>query len=362
MGITVEKGKKMSAQSPKMLIEPLKQVAALVEARLSLVFEEVRHTPPTPLFSTKLSGDLLDEIRELTMRGGKRLRAALVIYGAGLFDATAATQQAVLDTAAAMELLHTYLLIHDDLMDHDEIRRGGPSVHAALARKTESLSKGRDLAILAGDLASALSQVLLAGVDTDRERFFRLNRIFSAMHLDVVHGQTIDLYARATPTEIAIHKTASYTTVGPLCAGAAIAGAGDEEILHLAQISMPLGVAFQYRDDFLGTFGQSDKTGKSSKSDLREGKRTILIEEGLARADDVQKVIIKAVLGNANATDNEVKSARETLEQCGARRACQDRISKLVDDFVSGIEKPDYQRDSVSFLVALAKFIGNREI
>ncbi len=342
--------------------DTLASVSRQVETRLVAFFDDIAVAAPGPLFDTVADSILLAQVRDLTLRAGKRLRAALVVAGAALFDPGMRTEPATIDGAAAMELRQTYLLIHDDIMDGDTTRRGGPTVHVALSGYTGDRRLGEGLGILAGDLAQALEQVLLTGMDIDESRLKRVLSIFAAMHLDVVHGQALDMLNQAPSYEVATHKTASYTTVGPLCAGAALAGAREKDLRHLARISLPLGVAFQFRDDLLGTFGAPKVTGKPSDTDLKEGKKTVLLEEARSRADKFQLKQIERVLGRRDASDEDVDAAREALVKCGAKAACERHIQDLVGEFTAGLDQPYYDRETRQFLVDLAHFIAGRNV
>jgi geranylgeranyl diphosphate synthase type I len=343
-----------------MINETLSRVAGLVEARLESFFEEVASNPTSTIFGTLPASPLLDQVRALTMRGGKRLRAVFLVQSAKLFDPDAEQQPSVIDAAAAMELLHTYFLIHDDIMDDDEMRRGGPAVHVALAEQFGSVAFGQGLGILAGDLAEGLKQILLVNMDVENERRENINRIFAEMHLDVIHGQTLDMFGNVPPMEIAARKTASYTTVGPITAGAALAGASQTQIATLADIAYPLGIAFQFRDDLLDVYGQAKTIGKPVGTDLKEGKRTLLIEEGLKLANDQQRKAIESVFGKKDADEEAVKAACAVLTDCGAKDACQKQMAELVDTFISGLEKGPYLEESKQFLIDMARYIVDR--
>jgi len=340
--------------------DTLNRIARAVEQRLELVFAEARSGHATGLFPGASRSMILDQVRDLTMRAGKRVRAALLVCGAALFDDQAAADPAVIDAAAAMELLHTYFLIHDDIMDDDPTRRGGPSVHAALGDRLGDGKLGRDLAILAGDLAVALHEGLLAGLAAPDGRRRMAARIFAEMHLDVVHGQTMDLLGTGDAEEVARRKTASYTTVGPLATGAALAGASEAEIERLAVIARPLGVAFQLRDDLLGAFGSSEVTGKPVGTDLRAGKATFLVQEGLRRADARQRAAIEAVLGTEDASAEAVGDAARALDRCGARRACEERIDQLVDGALADLARERYLPEGRLFLERIAGLVRQR--
>ena len=340
--------------------ETLPRIAAVVEQRLKRFFEDVEDNPQGRFFETALSKVPAAQVRELTLRPAKRLRAALVWAGAALFDPAAIQKSAVVDTAAAMELLQTYLLIHDDIMDGSLTRRGGPAVHVALGAYVGDRRTGESLGILAGDLASAFTQILLSDLDVDEGTAKRIQQIFAAMHLDVVHGQSLDIMESISAYEIALHKTASYTTIGPLAAGAALSGARDADIKHLVKTAAMLGVAFQFRDDIIGTFGDPAVTGKSTDSDLLEGKRTVLIEEGRARADKLQWKRIERVLGSREAPPEWVADAREALAQCGARQACENHVLELTEEFIGGMDRHYFGEEAKQFLIETARYLGAR--
>jgi geranylgeranyl diphosphate synthase, type I len=318
------------------------RIAAAVRRRLERVFDEASACDPSGLFPPPAGSLPLGQVRDLTLRSGKRLRAVLLVCGASLFRERSERDAAVIDAASALELLHTYFLIHDDIMDDDVTRRGGPSAHVALARRTGDDKLGRDLAILAGDLAVALHEQLIAGLEVDEARRRPTARIFSEMHLDVVHGQTLDLLGGSDAEEVASRKTASYTTVGPLVAGAALSGAGEEDLSELAELARPLGVAFQLRDDLLGIFGLPEVTGKPVGTDLRLGKRTYVIQEALRRASEENAAKIEGVLGDGSAPASAVGEACALLEEVGARSACEERIERLVYDALQRLESESY--------------------
>src|SRR5262249_23537715 len=157
---------------------------------------------------------------------------------------------------AALEILHAYLLVHDDWMDQDEVRRGGPSVHVMLRRAVSDDRLGDAAAILAGDFGSAMAQRLLLQVEAPAAHLAEAAKVFARIQEDVVLGQTLDLLDPSCDVETKHDlKTGSYTVRGPLALGAALAGASDERRAALERFGAPLGVAFQLRDDLLGVFG-----------------------------------------------------------------------------------------------------------
>lgn len=273
--------------------------------------------------------------RDLTMRGGKRFRAALLVAAyAGVAPRAAAAP--ALEAAMALELLQSYLLVQDDWMDGDPVRRGGPSAHAALSRVFGNEHMGACSAILAGDLTWGLAVRALTGARVKAERKLRALDLFCAVHQDVIAGQQIDLLGRSEDIE-AMHalKTGSYTVRGPLVIGATLAGGSKRAIVALGRYAAPLGVAFQLRDDLLGAFGSEAQTGKREGSDLRGGKRTAVLAAALPRLSPEDRQLIDRVLGKADAADDEVKKATAALERCGARAAVEERNRALCAEAVA---------------------------
>lgn len=269
--------------------------------------------------------------RDLTMRGGKRFRAVLVV-AAHLGVAPRRGLEPALDAGVALELLQSYLLAQDDWIDGDATRRGGPSVHAALARALGDARLGDVSAILASDLTWGLAVRTLAGVDAPADRVLAAIDLLMAVHRDVVVGQQLDVLGRAEDVE-AMHalKTGSYTVRGPLLLGATLAGAPAKTLRALERWAAPLGVAFQLRDDLLGAFGTTEETGKPLGGDLRTGKRTAVLAEAEARLDAAGRAAIERAFGRADATDDDVRAATAVLEASGARGAVEARLAALCD-------------------------------
>ncbi len=274
---------------------------------------------------------MLTQARALTRRGGKRLRAALVVVGQKAFERTRpARWDSALACGAAVELLQSYFLIHDDWMDQDETRRGGPAVHAALTRKFRSEHKGASSAILAGDFLVALASKHFAAATQRSRQMPALMRCFADMQLAAVIGQQLDVVAKRPNAERVYElKTSSYTVTGPLTLGALLAGATRAKLNALAAFADPLGVAFQLRDDLLGVFGDPARTGKPAGNDLVAGKWTWLVENALSHGKPRHKRAIKAALGNPEATRAQLDDAHAALIDAGARDACEARITEL---------------------------------
>ena len=277
-----------------------------------------------------------DSVRSLVMRGGKRMRAVLL---AASYEACRGEggSTAVTAAGAALELLQAYLLVHDDWMDGDDVRRGGPSVPAMMR---ERLPGHADAAsVLAGDLAAAWAQEALLELELPPARVLLAARELARVEEEVIHGQVLDVRSRANDArEVdAVHalKTASYTVRGPVVMGARLAGASEAQVTALVAFATPLGVAFQLRDDVLGTFGDARATGKPA-SDLRKGKRTALVVE--ASTDAHAAEMIARVLGRRDATVEDHAAAVAAVEASGARARVEARIAALTREARAALE------------------------
>jgi geranylgeranyl diphosphate synthase, type I len=269
--------------------------------------------------------------------GGKRLRPSFCYWGWRSAGGPADDDR-ILTAASALELLHASALVHDDVMDESATRRGEPAAHRRFAHwhgdqgwKGRPRQFGVGAAILLGDLLLSWSDQMLrsSGLDTtDALPYFDL------MRSEVVAGQYLDLVAQNNGTvsvpeamRVVRYKSAKYTIERPLHLGAALAGADKALIDDLSSYGLPLGEAFQLRDDLLGVYGDPVVTGKPAGDDLREGKRTMLVALASERADDEQAATLRRLIGRADLDDAGVQRLRAVLDQTGAR----DRVEKLID-------------------------------
>ena len=348
----------------------LASVVHAVDERLNRVFENAFTGESRDLFEPAPALTINDELKGLTLRGGKRLRPALMVAGYELFCGSdrdnapknALNDDALLDAACAMELLQSYFLIHDDIMDGDPVRRGGPSVHASLQKQTGSSQMGIHLGILAGDLASAIHEWLLAGLDCDDGRKQRVQRIFSRMHMDVVFGQTLDLQGDASPEEIVLRKTASYTAIGPVCSGAVLGGASSADVQKVAALARPLGIAFQYRDDLIGMFGDEKVAGKPVGSDLRNGKRTLLVVDALNHLGVEDRETLQNMFGHAQTDEDAFHQAMTLVGKSGAKERCEKHIDSLCREVETALQQIAVNESGKSFLLWLTRLMAYREM
>lgn len=273
--------------------------------------------------------ELVRGLRDLTLRGGKRLRAALVAAGYRAASASAPLEPA-LDAGVAVELVQSYFLIHDDWMDGDDVRRGGPAVHKLFAGKYRSRTMGEYSAILAGDYGAALAMTALARVEVPAARFASALSAFARMQLDAVAGQQLDVIGRGSNVELTyVLKTGSYTVAGPLRLGALLAGGKAELVTDLERFAVPTGVAFQLMDDLLSAFGDPKETGKPFANDIRSGKHTLLMQQAFELARGRDRAALDRAWRNPRASSSDLRRAVDVLERCGARSAVEQRIQAL---------------------------------
>jgi geranylgeranyl diphosphate synthase type I len=316
-------------------------------------------------------GPVVDELRELA-RGGKRLRPSFAYWGwRGAVDGApepAEDEKAVLSAVAALELVHASALVHDDVMDGAHTRRGRPASHVGFA----TLHRDSDLdgspagfgvgaAILVGDLALVWSDELLQRSGLSPAALARARSVWDTMRTEVTAGQYLDLLRAAGglpgpegALTVARYKSAGYTVQRPLQLGAAIAGAGPRVVEAYAAIGLPLGEAFQLRDDVLGVFGDPRVTGKSADDDLREGKQTLLVALAEEGADAEGRALLADVLGNRDSDGAQVDALRGLFRATGALDAVEERIAERTAEARDAIAAAPIAEDARRALDALA--------
>ena len=279
--------------------------------------------------------------------GGKRLRPAFCYWGYAAAAGQPSDPAALLRAAASLDLLHVSALVHDDVMDASDTRRGVPAAHRQLEAwhaerggRGAADAFGRAGAILLGDLLIMWSEQMLAESGVDAARLRAAMPLVQAMRTEVTAGQFLDVVAQSAPAmsstaealtiadHVVEYKSARYTVQRPVQFGAALGGASPEVIEGLAAYGSPLGKAFQFRDDLLGIFGDQELTGKPAGDDLREGKRTVLVAHALAGSSPADAAELDAMLGRADLTADEIVTGREIIERSGAR----DDVERMIDE------------------------------
>jgi geranylgeranyl diphosphate synthase type I len=296
---------------------------------------------------TTIAADTAPLIEAITAlaRGGKRLRAAFCYWG--WRSAGARDSPGIIRAAAAVELFQCSALIHDDVMDASDTRRGMPAVHRRFATthqnstwRGDAEQFGRAGAILAGDLCLVWSAELFHGCGLDPRAVARGRVPFDRMRTELMAGQYLDVLEQARVGEdpsaaverarrVIRYKSAKYSVQEPLLIGGALAGASEQVLDGFAEFGLLLGEAFQLRDDVLGVFGDPEVTGKPAGDDLREGKRTVLVAHTLALADPAQTALVEAGLGDRDLNTDQVDRIRRIMTGTGALAQVEERIADL---------------------------------
>jgi geranylgeranyl diphosphate synthase type I len=298
-------------------------------------------------------------IESLTMRGGKRFRPMMVeaAYRAVKPDGP---KDATVDAGAGLEVLQSYLLIHDDWMDQDDERRGGPAVHA-MYRDQHEAHEADSLAILAGDLASVYALELVLRAPFASADLPKGLAIFLQIQKEVFFGQHLDITANADVARMHDLKTTSYTVRGPLLLGAALAGASDAQVEALTAYANPLGEAFQLADDLLGTFGDMATTGKPG-NDLRNRKRNSLVGEAEALLPVGQRDALDQVLAGEGDDEPLIAAAAELLVTSGAKANVEKRLRDRADEAKAALASAPIDASARAILEGLADRLALRTV
>jgi geranylgeranyl diphosphate synthase type I len=282
-------------------------------------------------------------IQDFLKRGGKRVRPLLFILSyLGYNNKNAVSPKKLIRSSLAFELLHDFLLIHDDVIDNSAMRRGKPTMHRFF-NKAENVHPesdlGPNLSIVAGDIIFAMSIDALMSFDGCRRRKERALAVFTETTADTGIGEFIDVHnnlkkiEHVTEKEILLTytmKTAQYTFGSPLVIGAILGGANKQEINKLSRLGTLMGHAFQLQDDLLDLFGSSKKTGKPVLSDLDEGKKTLPLWKAYRTLKEKDKKRLKTLLEKKKKTRKDLKAMRDLIETSGAREYCEKAVSSLL--------------------------------
>ncbi|MEY9988387.1 geranylgeranyl diphosphate synthase type I [Streptomyces sp. V4I8] len=292
--------------------------------------------------------DLATPLQQFIAAGGKRIRPLFSLVGWHAAGGAGAARAAH-HLAAALELFHAFALIHDDVMDRSDTRRGHPTLHRMLARQhtvppTAADQFGTSAAILIGDLALMWSDELLHTGNLTPQQLAAVLPLLDQMRTELIYGQYLDLvHSHRSPDmscalTVIRYKTAKYTVERPLQLGAALAGADQSLLTPLSSYAIPIGEAFQLRDDLLGMFGDPAATGKPALDDLREGKATVLISLALTRASRAQADQLRLYHGCPTLTEAQAQAARGIITATGALRMVEDMIIKRYEKAMTTLD------------------------
>ena len=347
--------------------QSLLDVASRVDKRLESLLAVERER------WAKVDADLvppIDEIARLVLAGGKRLRPAFCFWG---FVGAGGdpTDELVIDAGAALELLHAFALFHDDVMDGSLTRRGEPTTnakfeasHGANKLAGESRRFGDGVAILVGDLAYVYSDQLMRNASPQAWT------IWNELRIELNFGQYLDMLGsamnerrREKAERICRYKSGKYTIERPLHLGALLAAPtrGAELIPVLSTYGLPLGDAFQMRDDVLGAFGDTAITGKPVGDDLREGKPTPLMAIATARANAAQLNELQLV-GNQDLTPEQIARVQEVIRETGALDELETVITRLTDEAIAAVQHVPFTQSVRDELITLAEYVSWRTV
>ncbi len=347
-------------------IERLADYRRRADERLAQLFEEKGRGLRSQPFAVDRYFGLMGDY---ALRGGKRMRGALVEVGCEAMGAKRGPE--ALEASLAFELLHAFLLAYDDVMDRDELRRGGASLHVLAAAEagargsSDASHRGLSVTMLLSLLTQSMAFECLerAGAGPAARRWF------DGVTEGVTLGQLLDVVAvdepGVAPDDIAaIHrlKTGLYTTEGPLVLGALLCGAREDgpEVAALRAWATPVGEAFQLVDDVLGLVGDPSETGKPSAGDLREGKRTAVIEEAIARLDGERREQLRTLVGRP-LPEEEADRARTLVLESGAVEAVRARARALAERACRVLDGTPVAPSAARMLGALAQLVVDRQ-
>lgn len=338
---------KKSAAGPKSSLETVRsQIDLTLQTRL----DQVRNG-----FVASSSQRIVEEVIRATVSRGGRIRPLLCCCGyAASGGEGGPLDDRIILAAASLELLHTFAITHDDVMDGSSMRRGEPTIfrrvsdeHRGSGLPGDSEHYGVSVAILAGDLALVISDFLLAQSGFSPEILTAASVPVTKMRLDAIAGQFLDLNHSGRgvtdpnlTARIARLKTGSYSVEGPLLVGATLAGASERAKRSLEAFAGPLGEAFQLTDDLLGMFGDPVLTGKSADNDVRQGKPTSLMAQALSLASPATKESILAVWGDPDSSDEDLEMLRKIVRESGAVKSMIRSINSLVAEAKGAIKDP----------------------
>ena len=334
---------------------------------------------------------LLRLVREM-VAGGKRVRSAFVLWGwhavtAARPDAshTAGTEQDpgwadVVGVATAMELFHAAALVHDDIIDQSDTRRGQPSMHRALEAMHrdgqwvgDAAPWGEHAAVLVGDLLLNWADDRMLRACRGTAHGDAVHDAYRRMREEVTFGQYLDVleeaaWIRQEPAElldrahtVAIYKSAKYSVEAPLTLGALLAGASDAQLDALAGYGLPVGVAFQMRDDLLGVFGDPEVTGKPAGDDLREGKRTVLVEIARQRLSPGVRTMLDELLGDRELDERQIAILQDAIQRSEAPERLEALLDRAVGEALESLHEGELSRSAVLELERLADTVAKRD-
>ena len=315
-------------------------------------------------------------VKEYIMRGGKRLRPVLVVLGYKAIKGDTVPEN-LYDAAICVEILHNGSLLHDDLIDHDETRRGGKTFHATYRDlyfdRTKddraAFNHGMTMAILGGDSLINMGAGAITAANLEPDISAYLHDLYEFSFQNLVDGVLLEMNMITDDTATSqtyltmVRMKTAVLFDRSLMMGAAIARATKSQIKALEEFGINVGKAFQIQDDILGSFADEEKLGKSVSGDIREGKKTMLVFEVYARANTHQREEFDRLLGKSGITDEEIERVRDLFRDTGALESAQKKMVELLESGQKALDKAEPALNSKykEFLIGLSDFLVQRD-
>jgi len=307
---------------------------------------------------------ILNQLKKYCL-GGKRLRVILSYYS--YLACGGKEKNNFLKLAVSLELLHNYLLIHDDIVDRDELRRGQPTLHKYYARIRNDEHLGLSLAIIGGDFLNALAYENIFSANIKTKQKEKIINLINTTLQQVYYGELEDIIlssrSHAKEQEILLqykYKTASYTVTLPVLFGAVMAGANQKQIKQLKKFSQKIGLAFQIKDDILDVFSQEKVIGKNIGTDIIEKKKTILMARTLENLDMKEKKYLQGMAGRKQMTAKEINQVKKLIKKSGALDYCNNLCQKYLLQSIRQIDKSNFDIE-INKLIDVANYIVTRD-
>lgn len=350
-------------------LNPINIYQKKVNRELDIFFNSLKkkyhHLDNTRLF--------IKSMEDFSKRGGKRLRPILMIQGYNLFKPE---NHEIIKTSISIEMIHNFLLVHDDVMDRDALRRGGLTINKLYSNYFKSRSNngssrhlGNATAITIGNIFFSLGNAIIGNSSFPEKNKCNALNVISEIITHVGMGQCCDImYSRKddlTEKEILIMynlKTAVYSFSGPLILGATLAGASKTSIKRIESFSKPLGLAFQIKDDLLDLYGTESMLGKPVGSDFREAKKTLLLTTMLKRTTPKERKEILISIGNKKLNKRDINRLKEIGIESGAFDYCNSLSDRLINKAITILRKSGYNKKGVDILLLIADYIQKREV
>lgn len=346
----------------------LKNFIEMIDTELDFFFDE-KKSDYNPKFM-----EVIQICKDFVMRGGKRIRPICVLAGYCVNGNKLNAE--IIRACLSTELLHNYFLIHDDIMDEAELRRGKVSVHKFFENYYEDAISGErkkqfgnSMAILAGDLLSAYTFECISKTKFEPEKKEKVLRILADTAIKTIQGQTMDIMSgelrrdlsEKEYLELIKKKTAEYTFKTPMLIGMILAGVENSMQKKVSEYAELLGEAFQLRDDVMDIFSEEKEIGKKECGDIIEGKKTILVSHALEKGSEDDILYLRSVLGKKELDKKDISRIQKIFESTGAKKKVIDMAEERIEKAKTIISEAKIDKGTKIFFIELADYLKNRK-